>query len=326
MVNSERNYKLGLVNIVIPCFNAEIYIERFLDSIIEQTYNDLYLIIINDGSKDATDNVLRDKCFPKLRNKNIRYNYISQKNVGVNKSFNNALQYVDGEFITWSDPDDFLSPTSIQKKVDFLKLNSEFGFVRHNAKLVKESDVFREISIIKSSGKENIFDDLLFENNMPVTAGNFLLRSEALFDSLSGGKIVEGFRGQNWPLLLPISSKYKCGYIDEVLNTIVDRPNSLSDDQSYQDNIYRTIEHNKMLVTILNELDDSYYQHINLLNQKYQRKRFLLAVKDRAGADIVKYYNELSYKSFTSKIVYFLHKTKLLRAVLFLYKLAGAIK
>ncbi|AJR09496.1 hypothetical protein C9J03_02380 [Photobacterium gaetbulicola] len=266
-----------LVSLILPCFNAANYIERYLTNLLQQKYSNIELIVVNDGSTDNTEDVIFD--FFKNKNcRNIQLKYFSQPNSGVASAFNNALKYYTGDFLTWGDPDDFLSPLSISERVSFLNDNPEYGFVRTNANLISP-DGHSVVGELTSSDSEYIFDDLIFENNMPVTVGNYLLRSECFKNSLPSQNIYSEARGQNWQLLLPIALKYKCGFINEKLNNIVLRDNSLSrSDTTLCSEIYRCDEHNKILHAVLKDLDVDFSYYDALLNQKYISKKFELSV------------------------------------------------
>ena len=72
----------GRVSVLVPCYNAEEYIQRCLNSIILQTWNDIELIVVNDGSTDETDNIIKSN-YLKLSKALSRFIYIKQKNNGI---------------------------------------------------------------------------------------------------------------------------------------------------------------------------------------------------------------------------------------------------
>jgi glycosyltransferase involved in cell wall biosynthesis len=313
----------GLVSIIIPCYNSSLYIGRCLNAILNQSYRQLHLILINDGSIDETEHILRLNYMPLLIGEGFEVDFISHENIGVNASFNKGLEYVKGEYLTWCDPDDFLSPQSIEKKVSFLNLHSHYGFVRNNAEMVFEKDINKKIKIIKSSSKDFIFEDLLFEKKMPVTAGNYLIKTSVIKLALKDGRIVEGFRGQNWPMLLPISYHHRCGYINECLNTIVMRENSLSSDGSYLDEIFRITEHENMLSLILRDIDGDLSRFACLLKKKYDSMRLRLALKYQDSKQIDKYCGSFNDLTVRYKLIYCLYKMGLLNFIILIKNKVG---
>ena len=91
------------ISIIIPVYNAEKYLKCCLDSILNQSYKNLEIIIINDGS---TDNSL--KVIEEYKKNDNRIILISQKNQGVSKSRNNGLELATGDYIMFIDPDDWI--------------------------------------------------------------------------------------------------------------------------------------------------------------------------------------------------------------------------
>ncbi|MBQ8202757.1 MAG: glycosyltransferase family 2 protein [Clostridia bacterium] len=100
------------VSVIIPAYNAANYIERCLDSIIGQTYKNLEIIVIDDGSKDNT----REKV-EKYSAENSAVRYAYQENTGAAGARNNGISLVSGDYITFCDSDDTLIPSFIETLV-----------------------------------------------------------------------------------------------------------------------------------------------------------------------------------------------------------------
>lgn len=101
-----------LVSVIIPAYNAEKFIDRCLQSVINQTYKDLQIIVINDGSTDNTLAILKE--YEKQDN---RITIIDQENTGVSSARNNGLKLVKGEYISFIDADDWMSSDMIERLV-----------------------------------------------------------------------------------------------------------------------------------------------------------------------------------------------------------------
>lgn len=101
----------GKVSIVVPAYNAERSIEKCIKSICSQTYRNVEIIIVDDGSSDRTQDICR-----KLAAEDNRIKLIRQKNLGPSGARNTALKHVKGEFITFVDADDLLIDKSIYYK------------------------------------------------------------------------------------------------------------------------------------------------------------------------------------------------------------------
>ena len=94
--------KQPLISIIVPCYNTEDYMEQCLDSLIHQSYKNLEIILVNDGSTDDTD----AKIQPYLSDDRIKY--IIQENKGLSGARNTGLDIMSGEYVCFVDSDDFL--------------------------------------------------------------------------------------------------------------------------------------------------------------------------------------------------------------------------
>ncbi len=269
------------VSIIVPCFNMENYIARFLDSVITQKYSNIELIMVNDESTDRTESIIR-QYQEKLIGTGVEVIAITQKNKGLAGSMNTGLAIFTGDYLTWCDPDDFFLPDSIKKKVNFLEDNPRYGLVRTDCFIYSEKDLKTPVGVM--SGKhpdrfnEEIFKNIILENNVLITAGCYMLRSSAFLNVVPGRYIYPARRGQNWQMLLPVTYQYKCGFIDEPLYGYVVRENSMSHtDNSLQVHLERCDEHEDILKSVISGLavDQDYYN--NLINAKYARRKLYLA-------------------------------------------------
>ena len=100
---NERFDKNPLVSVVIPVYNCAEYIGECIDSVAEQTYDNIEIIVVNDGSKDGSENIIKDK---RKRYHNILY--YKQRNEGVSAARNLGIKKARGEYITFVDGDDLV--------------------------------------------------------------------------------------------------------------------------------------------------------------------------------------------------------------------------
>lgn len=104
--------KNPLVSIIVPAYNAERYISATIDSLINQTYNNLEIVVIDDGSSDGTHTILTD-----FARRDDRVKIINQKNSGQSAARNTGLKECHGDLITYVDSDDWLSIEAIERIV-----------------------------------------------------------------------------------------------------------------------------------------------------------------------------------------------------------------
>lgn len=104
-----------LVSVIVPVYNAEKYLARCLDSIVGQTYRNLEIILVNDGSTDRSGDV----CLQYARS-DPRIRLFSQENQGLSAARNTGLDHMAGEYIHFVDADDYISPYMIETLLDAL--------------------------------------------------------------------------------------------------------------------------------------------------------------------------------------------------------------
>ncbi|WP_298737846.1 glycosyltransferase [uncultured Psychrobacter sp.] len=109
MKRNKQNSGLPLVSVIIPCYNSESYISECIDSILNQDYQNIEIIVVDDGSTDNSINILK-----KIKDIDI----YSQENSGACVARNKGLKNSRGKYIKFLDSDDFLEPGVIKKQVD----------------------------------------------------------------------------------------------------------------------------------------------------------------------------------------------------------------
>lgn len=104
-----------LVSIVIPIYNVEDFLESCLNSVKNQSYKDIEVLLVDDGSKDNSKKICDE--FIEIDD---RFKYVYQKNSGVSSARNNGMRNARGEYITFVDGDDYLDKDHIEKMVNGL--------------------------------------------------------------------------------------------------------------------------------------------------------------------------------------------------------------
>ncbi|MEG0643131.1 MAG: glycosyltransferase family 2 protein [Clostridia bacterium] len=113
------------VSIVLPVYNRESTLESCINSIVNQTYKNIEIIIVDDGSTDKSHDIINK--FKKIDNRII---YIYTKNKGVSNARNIGINKSSGEYITFVDSDDMIKTDTIYKMVE--KISTGYDFVRFN--------------------------------------------------------------------------------------------------------------------------------------------------------------------------------------------------
>lgn len=142
-----------LVSVIIPCYNAEKYIEQAVHSIIKQTYKNLEIIVTDDCSTDKTFEILQ-----RLAKEDSRIKlYKNETNLKIVKTLNNQISQVNGKYIARMDADDISLPKRIEKQVEFLENHTDYGFCGTNAYHIDENGKTIGKSVLPETFEDNKF-------------------------------------------------------------------------------------------------------------------------------------------------------------------------
>lgn len=124
------------VSVIIPTYNCQQYIEKALESVINQTYSNWEIIIIDDGSTDQTKDIIKPYLNEKIK-------YIYQTNQGVSTARNHGLKIAQGKLISFLDADDFFLPNKLADQVPLFDNNPNLGIVNSGWYYVdEEGEIF----------------------------------------------------------------------------------------------------------------------------------------------------------------------------------------
>jgi glycosyltransferase involved in cell wall biosynthesis len=218
-----------LVSVVSPCYNGEEYVGRMLDSILAQTYTNIEMICVDDGSTDKTAEIISSYS-AKFAEKNMSLILIRQNNQGQASAINNALKLVNGDYLCWIDCDDFLTPDSVKIKLNALEQNCEYGICSSDIFIVGENDITKVSALTSDAIGHLIFQSnqffLLLFGLSPVSCQAHMIRM-SYFDRINPKREIDCCRyGQNFQILLPMYYNYPRIYINKPLGYYVFRQSS----------------------------------------------------------------------------------------------------
>lgn len=145
----------GMISVVLPVYNCEKYLEESILSVLNQTYTNIELIIVDDGSDDSSGQIADS-----FIAKDSRVSVIHQKNLKLPAALNNGFSAAKGEFLTWTSADNRMLPCCLEILSAELMRNREYDMVFGNMRLINENG-----DIIKPHG--------WYES--PVLSGNVIL-------------------------------------------------------------------------------------------------------------------------------------------------------
>ncbi|KKQ86156.1 MAG: hypothetical protein UT08_C0001G0022 [Candidatus Woesebacteria bacterium GW2011_GWB1_38_8] len=188
------------ISIVLPSYNSAKYLEDSVNSILNQTFKDFELIIIDDGSKDNTQKILNkfnDKRIKKVKHK---------KNIGLVRSLNEGIRLAKGKYLARMDADDVCFPDRLISQINFLKSNPDITFCG---------------TLVKTSGDYvQVWNLPLYNDEMKVHLlfGSPLAHPSVLIRRINDFYYDENYQHvEDYELWFRLSKKYKMANIAKVL-------------------------------------------------------------------------------------------------------------
>jgi glycosyltransferase involved in cell wall biosynthesis len=163
---------MPLISIVIPTYNHSIYLKKALTSVINQTFENWEVIVVDNYSSDDTSKIINTYNDPRIK-------YIKNHNNGViANSRNNGIKFAKGEWIAFLDSDDWWKPEKLKTCVDFF--NNQVDLIHHDLKIISNKSHFFERKAFKSRQlKKPILIDLLVNGNL-ITNSSVVVRRKML--------------------------------------------------------------------------------------------------------------------------------------------------
>ena len=151
-----------LVSVIIPAYNAAKTIAKTLQSVFDQDYASIEIIVVNDGSTDDTEQVL-SQYFDKIK-------YIHQANAGVSVARNTGYSAAKGEYIQYLDADDLLAKGKIALQIEALKNNNAEVAYGDWIKFTETEQAFKELEIVNRELQGRAEIELITDFWVPLAA------------------------------------------------------------------------------------------------------------------------------------------------------------
>lgn len=210
------------VSVIIPSFNREKYIRATIDSALSQTYENIEIVVVDDGSTDRSREILQG-----YGNRIRLLEHEGRANRGQSAAINLAMHASQSDYVAILDSDDLWFPTKIEKQVDFLVRNPGIGLVYVNGVVIDENGKERW-KIYPEDHKERNRPGAVLVNCYFLLPNNALLR-RSIFEQV--GEFDETLRSaQDHDMAIRVAEVTRLGYFDEVLFQY----RTHSDSQSYR--------------------------------------------------------------------------------------------
>jgi glycosyltransferase involved in cell wall biosynthesis len=200
---------LPLVTVIIPCFNREKFIKSTLESVMNQTYKNMEIIVIDDGSTDNTRDIIN-----KYEDTIKILEHSNRSNKGQSASINLGLKHSKGEYIAILDSDDLFIKNKIEQQVSFLINNNEIGLVYSNGFAIDINGA-KLYKLYSKDHKETNIPEKILLNCYFLVPSNSLIRRTAFEKA---GEFDESLRSaQDHDMAIRLAEITKFAYLDEYL-------------------------------------------------------------------------------------------------------------
>lgn len=145
----------SLISVIIPVYNAEKHLKKSIESVINQSYSNLEIILINDGSIDGSADICKQ-----YLTKDNRIVFIDKENEGVSKSRNLGIEISHGQYLMFVDSDDYIDEYYIQEMLNYL-VEKKFDVIVSGMKLVNEKGTLKSQNLYLKENSQISFDQII---------------------------------------------------------------------------------------------------------------------------------------------------------------------
>ena len=198
-----------LVSIIIPVYNSENFIDKAIESVLNQTYQNFEIIVIDDGSTDKTKEVIQS-----FQDKRILYEY--QENSGPAAARNNGIKISNGELLAFLDSDDIWESHKLETQAKILLNNPNICMVYNHFTLKPEGDEHEKLVKFKNHNREDFIKNLLIKPFLTIPYPSTVMLKKSFLDQ-AGYFNTELKLGEDWDLWFRLAKLADCSCIDKVL-------------------------------------------------------------------------------------------------------------
>lgn len=215
------------ISVILSVYNAEKYIAETVESVLNQTYSDFELIIIDDGSIDNSMNILRSYS-------DHRIQLFTQANAGQGATLKRGLGLAKGKYIARQDSDDVSFPTRFEKQIQFLEQHPEIALLGTWAQIIDENGNKENRYHQHPSNPDELKLDLVFNN--PTVHSSIMFRKE-ITDEI-GGYSTQRKSFEDFDLIARVSQHFPVSNLPEVLLYYREVSTGISKSNSKQYNLW----------------------------------------------------------------------------------------
>lgn len=243
-----------LITVLMPAYNAANYIGEAIQSILAQTFTEFELLIVNDGSTDDTEKIIRSFSDPRIV-------LVNQDNQGISTALNNGLAVAKADYIARFDADDICFPNRLEKQYNFLTVNPQYCIVGCDADYYDMNDYYvftchspghtnEEIQRVKMDICPFIHSGVLYKKQDILDAGGYTIHAHSFEDHFLWAKVLKNGNAYNLP---------------EVLLKVKLHPGSISIDEKWRSKEFCKLKNAVLKKGIITEKEgDNFHRMIKL--------------------------------------------------------------
>jgi glycosyltransferase involved in cell wall biosynthesis len=211
-----------LVSVIVPCFNAEAFMRQTLQSVCGQTYRNLEILVVDDGSTDHTPDIARE-----FAAADARVRLLQKTNGGLSSARNFGIDHARGKYLSFVDGDDFWHPSKIEKHVAHLEANPEVGVSYSATQFVDQRG--QPMRHRRFPKMRNLSDYYLFCRN-PITTGSTAVFRREIFDHHRFDETLAGYEDVDCWLRIAFAppKKWRFEGVNELLTYYRVHPQGIS--------------------------------------------------------------------------------------------------
>jgi glycosyltransferase involved in cell wall biosynthesis len=237
---------MPVVSVIIPTYNRSKYVQEAIDSVLAQDYKEFELIVVDDGSTDDTEEVLKAFYLKKII-------YVKQENQGESAARNLGVSMSQGKYIAFLDSDDLWSPDKLSLQVPILDANPDIVVVFCQSWQIDSEGqrITQQPLGLHTKAADFTVENLLMYNKIPAGSSTCLIRRSVLEEA--GGFSIDIRYGDEWDLWLRISTNGKMFFLNKTLAS------------------YRRHKQTQSFFPTIKFVDDILKDHLLLLDRCFSR-------------------------------------------------------
>lgn len=226
-----------MISVIIPSYNHEKYIGKCINSVINQTFKDWELIIIDDGSKDTSNTIIESY-------KDDRIIHVKQENAGAHNAINRGLSLAKGNYLTILNSDDEFLPTRFEECIKIFEkdnlidfISSWINVVDENSKVLGVKEAWKNMNPWQIENQNLTFlnsNDYCLNAlmaNFVSTTSNMIFRKK-IYDEIGGMRNLRF--AHDWDFLLRVCEKYNCFNLEiPLINYRIHGTNTISSNRKW---------------------------------------------------------------------------------------------